>query len=791
MPANRSAAWIVTLSAASLLLLQVQDSWALGPHELLLLVNSSSPWSRELAQRYAALHGVPPENVVDLDLPDTVMCAEGEISTNEFAQYILEPVWKTIRERRLEGRVVAWAYSADFPVRVRANPAVSLHGMTFVQGQLPPSGVIVTGLFASVFFRGPAGPGRPAGPTLSMDVWTRAAMPIWPVPSMSLAWSGARGLDRTETRAWLSRVATAQTSTAWKSHEVWLVTGPDIRAHTREWQFEFVARELGELGVRCRVTSNAPGSGRMLSGLMLGEAKPVVQRWGRLGPGAIADHLTSFAAVFHNPDQTKLTEWLRHGAAAAAGTVVEPYSIWTKFPHARIFSHLAHGVTVLEAYYQAVACPLQLFIVGDPLLAPAQPSLPVTIQAECTNGWLRATLMPEPPGEADRVLWFLDGALAQQSTNYTWQIEDSRLSKGWHRLRGVVYRGDQVRRQGFAECEVWVPGGPELSIVKPSPNSVLYARRTNLVEVVASSPPKFIALYCNGRKIAEAASPSTPRFALVIPPRTLAAGPIQCTLAGWWDGPGLIRSATVRYETSDSNSPPIVDGPVRLAPSGRWAANIQDPDADPVRVSWWQACDPSLDRFESPEAKLRRSSRGWRTEATGTNSLATVLWPIGRESRGFALEWIPASLSEPRRDIAGLLVQCGTNSPIVMFFGWMGDLSAWVLGRVEGSHIRRLASRGWPNRPTSPVTLVLIQTSEDTWEGLVNGTQVVRWKTREWTHPECLGCAANDAGQEFGAFRVEVHATQLENGMGAAEGPEVTQWVRAYDGEMETWKKIE
>ena len=88
-------------------------------------------------------------------------------------------------------------------------------------------------------------------------------------------------------------------------------------------------------------------------------------------PGAICEHFTSFGGDMHAAaGQTPLSEWLRYGAAAASGTVTEPYAIANKFPAPMMQVHYARGCTVAESFYQSVLCPYQLLIVGDPLCRP-------------------------------------------------------------------------------------------------------------------------------------------------------------------------------------------------------------------------------------------------------------------------------------------------------------------------------------------------------------------------------------------------------------------------------------
>ena len=88
-------------------------------------------------------------------------------------------------------------------------------------------------------------------------------------------------------------------------------------------------------------------------------------------PGAICEHFTSFGGDLHKgAGQTPLSELLRYGAAAASGTVTEPYALAQKFPDAMMQVHYARGCTVAESFYQSIQCPYQLLIVGDPLCRP-------------------------------------------------------------------------------------------------------------------------------------------------------------------------------------------------------------------------------------------------------------------------------------------------------------------------------------------------------------------------------------------------------------------------------------
>jgi len=87
-------------------------------------------------------------------------------------------------------------------------------------------------------------------------------------------------------------------------------------------------------------------------------------------PGAFCDHLTSFGGAMKGTEQTLLSEFLRHGAAGACGTVTEPYNTPAKFPSPFLHVFYASGCSLAEAFYQSVPGPYQQLLVGDALCQP-------------------------------------------------------------------------------------------------------------------------------------------------------------------------------------------------------------------------------------------------------------------------------------------------------------------------------------------------------------------------------------------------------------------------------------
>ena len=108
----------------------------------------------------------------------------------------------------------------------------------------------------------------------------------------------------------------------------------------------------------------------------------------KLLPGAIADSLTSYGGDFDKRSQTKLTEFLRQGAAGSSGAVTEPFNFPEKFPLPMMHYYYAMGCSLAEAWYQAVASPYQAILVGDPLTRPfADFSTPRLAQPNPDKPW--------------------------------------------------------------------------------------------------------------------------------------------------------------------------------------------------------------------------------------------------------------------------------------------------------------------------------------------------------------------------------------------------------------------
>ncbi len=452
-PAGRRA--LVVLGA---LWLTAGGAGALGPHEILLLANSASPDSVAIAEHYARLRGVPPVNLVMLKVP--LKSARGDgLTPAQFTRWIWEPARRAARERGIEGHILAWVYSSDFPTRVDTAPAMSLTGLTFVRNRPPPPPEVANGTYASALFNAPSMPGGRVPPARSLDTfaeWLGADMPL---PAMMLGVTRApHGNPRDVVLAGLARGAASDGSTP--TGTVWLITSDDIRSRCRAWQYPGAAAELRRYGIAVQVTNAPPPQAAAVIGVQLGASNVDPSRYTFL-PGALGEHLTSLGAVFEPHTQTRLTTWIAAGATASAGTVTEPYALWTKFPSAYVYVFQAAGATLLESLYQSVRCPLQLLPVGDPLAAPWKPWARLEVP-ELEDG-VPTSLMRLRPRVASasgvdyrRFKYYVDGREVSAGPEFDYDPA-ALAATGARTLRIVAYRTGLLRHQVFGEWPIDTP----------------------------------------------------------------------------------------------------------------------------------------------------------------------------------------------------------------------------------------------------------------------------------------------------------------------------------------------
>lgn len=319
-----------------LMLCATGPAQALGPAELAVVINVSDPASVDAGTYYRLRRGIPEANVIEVRLPHD----RAALSRQEF-----EALYAEVSGKLPDG-VQAFALAWTRPWRAGCMSITSAFAFgydeRFCSASCGPTQV--SGLFNG---------GRNAAPDSPR-----------PRPAMMLA-----GESVDQVRRLIDRGIAADYSYP-KGH-VYLVRTEDAARNVRASYFDEVADRLTGLQVLSVTAAEAVGHKDVL-GYFTGAVRvPGLDGFGFL-PGAPADHLTSFGGqLLDNPSQMSVLEWLRAGATASYGTVVEPCNHLGKFPHPGILmTFYAEGETLIEAYWKSVAWPGEGVFVGEPLARP-------------------------------------------------------------------------------------------------------------------------------------------------------------------------------------------------------------------------------------------------------------------------------------------------------------------------------------------------------------------------------------------------------------------------------------
>ena len=297
--------------------------------------------------------------------------------------------------------------------------------------------------------------------------------------AMMLAMTSGRGNSVREAVDALRRSASAD-GTCPKG-TIYYVVNEDIRSATRDWSFHCAVQKLEALGVEAEIVKGVlPENKPDVQGAMVGKARFSWESCGStILPGAICEHLTSAGGVIRERSiQTPLSEFIRYGAAAAIGTVTEPYAILAKFPDAFVHVHYAHGCTLVEAFYQSLRGPYQLLIVGDPLCRPWARIPEVIVRGMDLGATLKGKVSIHPDVKdatrtpVARYELFADGRrIATGKPGAALEWDTTQYGDGYHELRVVAVAADPTETTGRLIAPVETSNGQERRVEISAPSS--------------------------------------------------------------------------------------------------------------------------------------------------------------------------------------------------------------------------------------------------------------------------------------------------------------------------------
>ena len=342
----------------------------------------------------------------------------------------------------------------------------------------------------------------------------------------------------------------------------YFTTTSNVRTRTRRHNFDFAISRLKKMGYGAEVVSGKlPGNKPRVLGATIGAPTFNWKKSGsRFVPGAIGDNLTSYGGRMLKQSQTKLTEFLANGAAGGSGTVVEPFAVQVKFPHPMIHVHYARGCTLAEAFYQSVAGPWQLLIVGDALCRPfgQVPEFGVTGVSldQKVSGIIK--LKPTPDLSTVRIAGyqlFVDGKLVHtQNNSAEMKIDTTDMSDGYHEFRIVAIASTLLESSAGVVIPLQVDNsGHQVTLAT---NSDSFLSTDTITLKATSNIGDTIALIHNGRTIAQELGRDV---TFEIDALLIGRGPIQLE---------AVAMSSVAVGQEEDVVPPVASKPLHLLIKG-------------------------------------------------------------------------------------------------------------------------------------------------------------------------------------------------------------------------------
>lgn len=515
-------------------------SWSGGsPETTLLVVNADSAISLAVANEYIRLRELPERQVLwlrQLPVGDT-------LDIDAFRRHILDPIRNHLIKTGLGERIDLIAYSAGFPYGVdfsydlqragrephkRIGSVGSLTGLTYFLHRVAAMDIGYLQPHANQYFRLPRKdergdgigfdpsrafhsrhPWRQGNPQATGSSFDRYYL------SVMLGYDGVRGNSLPEMLAYLDRAASADGTSP--EGTVYLMENRNIRSRVRQPLFPVLVKAMRERGRAVEIIAQGERGqdGRIphdridIIGLVAGTRLFEWEDSGsRMLPGAIAESFTSYGGHFSHAAQTKLSEFLRHGAAGSSGAVQEPFSFIEKFPVPQLHRYYADGSSLAEAFYQSVASPYQLIVVGDPLVRPFARFAELELASpDVMQDWRgEVSLQPiarAPPGETlDRVEIWIDGVpLGEAGVGETVALDTRTLADGAHELRLVAVAAGPMETRSYRRWLVRVNNRERQVSLHAHRGQVPYGETLHLSGLAAGATG--IRLYQGTRELAE------------------------------------------------------------------------------------------------------------------------------------------------------------------------------------------------------------------------------------------------------------------------------------------------
>ncbi|TDM05407.1 MAG: TIGR03790 family protein [Ideonella sp. MAG2] len=322
-------------------------SQGISAKTLAVVILSGNALSEAIGQAYAKAHGVPAENIVRIELPhDADLVSQADF---ERARAALD--------RQLPRSVQATVLAFSKPSRVVGNCAVSITSAMAMGYRASLCGGCSKTEASPYFDSASQRPNEDFGLRPSMMLWSQDLE-----GALALIERGRASRETaTQGQGWLLRTPDAARSVRW----------PDMLAAQKAWS-AWPGLTLNLLDLRATPDQAWIEAQQQVVFYFTGRVTVPKLDTNQFLPGAVADHLTSFAGLLPDANgQMPATAWLKAGATGSYGTVEEPCNYTEKFPSPQVLmKHYLRGETLIEAYWKSVKWPGQGLFLGDPLASP-------------------------------------------------------------------------------------------------------------------------------------------------------------------------------------------------------------------------------------------------------------------------------------------------------------------------------------------------------------------------------------------------------------------------------------
>lgn len=384
--------------------------------------------------------------------------------------------------------------------------------------------------------------------------------------SAYLGYTGERGNSLAEILGMIDRAVAADGTRP--AGTFYYMETDDVRSEVRDPYFPTAVADIAALGGAAQhLYAVLPNGRHDCVGVMTGWATPEIEGTDMtLLPGAICDHLTSWAATFDIGSQTKMSRWIAKGACGTWGTVEEPCAMAGKFPHPRVDIYYYQGLSMGEAYLRSAAwLPFQGLLYGDPLTrpfaflpvvtVPDAPTQPVSGTIFLTPG--AATQHPTAQIELYRLL--IDGVTyGVIPAGGRFAVNTANLCDGWHDLRILAYDNTLQRFTGrWTGALVCDNRGRSVTLDFPITTGNLATTFPFSINTTGAGVLEE-RLIQNGRVVAtDENSPIGP----VVHGLTLGAGPSLVQAEALFENGEYVRSAPIALQIAYDDGIPSGDPP--------------------------------------------------------------------------------------------------------------------------------------------------------------------------------------------------------------------------------------